>query len=295
MWQFRLIIIITAFFWGSTFIFQRTVTDIISPTGYNAVRFALGAITLLPIMAFIKDSKPPKAPPLPIALAGLIAAFFLFTGTNLQQYAIQFETAGKTAFITGLYIVLVPLVGLFLGHAITLLALVGVILAVIGAGLLTLHGGFGISWADLLLLISTLFWVGHILVLNVFAKQYPALRLAFIQFVFVALFSSIYAALWEPFTINQVVTALVPILWGGCLSVGLGFTGQLIGQRHIPPTEASLLMSLEMVFGALLGYLVLGERMTAAEGLGVVLMSLGIILAQLPSRRELPPILGKRQ
>lgn len=290
MWQFRLIIIMTAFFWGSTFIFQRTVTDILSPTGYNAVRFALGALTLLPIMALVKDTKPPKVPKIPISLAGLIAAFFLFTGTNLQQYAIQFETAGKTAFITGLYIVLVPLVGLFLGHSITVLALIGVILAVIGAGLLTLHGGFAISWADLVLLLSTIFWVGHILILNVFAKQYPALRLAFIQFVFVALFSGIYAAIWEPFTWQQVQYGLVPILWGGCLSVGLGFTGQLVGQRHIPPTEASLLMSLEMVFGALLGYLVLGERMTTNEVWGVILMSLGIILAQLPSRRELPPL-----
>ena len=116
MWQARFILIMAAFFWGSTFIFQRTVTDLLSPPGYNALRFALGAFTLVPIMALVKDSKPVEKGRFPLALAGFLAALFLFTGTSLQQYAIQFETAGKTAFITGLYIVLVPLVGLFIGQ-----------------------------------------------------------------------------------------------------------------------------------------------------------------------------------
>ncbi|MCF0156392.1 MAG: DMT family transporter [Veillonella sp.] len=290
MWQYRLILIITAFFWGSTFIFQRTVADVMSPTGYNALRFSLGALTLLPILALVKDSRPTERAHFPIWLAGLIAALFLFTGSTLQQIAIQYETAGKTAFITGLYIVLVPLAGLFIGHRLSLLALAGVVISTVGAGLLTLHSGFFISWADLLLLVSTLFWVGHILVLNVFAKQYPALKLAFLQFLAVALFSGLYACILEPITWGQAQDGWVAILWGGILSVGLGFTGQLVGQRKVPPTEASLLMSLEMVFGALLGYFLLGESLNQTELIGVILMSIGIVLAQLPCPYSIPAI-----
>ena len=211
-------------------------------------------------------------------------------GASLQQFAIAYTTAGKTAFITGLYIVLVPLTGLFLGHSLTVYSAIGVLLAVLGAGFMTLNEAFTISWADAILLLSTVFWVGHILLLNTFTKQYPSFRLAFGQFVACAVFSFIYTQIDSPITIDEIEAAWLPILWGGLLSVSIGYTGQLIGQRKVPPTEASLLMSLEMVFAALIGYLVLGETLTSRELWGVFFISIGVVLAQIPCPWAIPPI-----
>lgn len=290
MWQARFCLLLTALIWGSTFIAQRMIADIINPTGYNAVRFALGALALSPLLFIMKDSTPTAKPKFNIYWASLLLGLFLCMGASLQQFAIAYTTAGKTAFITGLYIVLVPLTGLFLGHSFTVYSAIGVLLAVLGAGFMTFNEAFTISWADAILLLSTLFWVGHILLLNTFTKQYPSFRLAFGQFVACAAFSFIYTQIDSPITIGEIEAAWLPILWGGLLSVSIGYTGQLIGQRKVPPTEASLLMSLEMVFAALIGYLVLGETLTSRELWGVFFISIGVVLAQIPCPWAIPPI-----
>lgn len=292
MWQGRIAIILATFFWGSNFIAQRQIADVMSATGYNAIRFALGALTVLPLIFIVKDLKPQVPHRWPTWVAGLLAAFFLCTGSTLQQIAIAYTTASKAAFITALYIVLVPLAGLFLGHHLSLLAFFGVIFATIGAGFLTLQGDFTIAWADGLLLISTLFWVGHILLLNSFSKRFSAFPLAFWQFLAASAISSIMAYIWDPVTIDQAMDSWFALFWGGVLSVGVGFTGQLIGQRQVPPTEASLLMSLEMVFATILGFLWLNESLSSHELIGVFLMSIGIVLAQLPSRPLIKPLRG---
>lgn len=292
MWQARLCLVITALIWGSTFIAQRMVADTISPTGYNGIRFLLGAFTLIPLL-FFRTSEPVKKPFFSIGVASLLLGALLFTGAGLQQYAIAYTTAGKTAFITGLYITLVPVAGLFLGEDLDYYSIFGVILAVIGAGLMTLTDDFSLSWADMVLLISTLFWVAHILLLNIFTKQYKTFHLAFGQFLACGIIGIIFTELTTPLRLEEIIVSWPAIIWGGVLSVAIGFTGQLLGQRYVHPTEASLLMSLEMVFGALIGYLVLGETLSPREIGGVLCISLGVILAQVPCPWRIPPIIKR--
>ncbi len=291
MWKARLCLIITALIWGSTFIAQRLVADTISPAGYTAVRFALGTLTMVPLLLFMKDSTPPKLPKLPLYVASSLLAFFLFMGSALQQYSLMYTTAGKAAFITGLYIVWVPIAGLFVGQRLNILSIFGIIIAVVGADFMTLQdGAFTIAWADIVLLISTFFWVAHILLLNIFSKQYPAFKLATTQFLACAILAFVLAQFISPITIDEISNSWFAILWGGSLSVAIGFTGQLLGQRYVPPTQASLLMSLEMVFAAVIGFLVLGETMNTNEIYGVIAISIGVVLAQLPSPWSIPPI-----
>lgn len=279
----RLILLTTAFIWGSTFIAQRMVADLIEPNSYNAVRFLLGALTLLPIMYFTKDSTPTKKPWLSYTGTSLLLGLFLACGSFLQQYGIAFTSASKAAFITALYIVLVPLAGIFLGQTLPYITAIGVVSSLAGAAALTLRGDLQIAWGDLALLIGTLFWTAHILLLNDLTHRFPCIKLAFGQFIACALISGLAAVLLESPTLTQIMDATIPIFWGGVLSVGLGFTGQLVGQRQVPPTQASLILSLEMVFAGLLGYLILQEQLSTLDVWGICLMSFGVILSQLPS------------
>lgn len=287
MIQFRLILLFTAFIWGTTFAAQRMTAGLIEPSSYNAVRFLLGALTLLPILLFTRDSVPTKRPPYPILPVALLLGLLLACGSYMQQYALIYTTAAKAGFITALYIVLVPLVGLlFLGQRLTYLAAIGVVLAISGVAILTLHGNLTIAWADLVLLIGSFFWTAHIQLLTYLAPRYPNFRLAFSQFLACSFISFIFVLFNEDLGWQNIEATLIPLLWGGVLSVGLGFTGQLVGQRRVPPTEASLILSLEMVFGGIAGYLLLGETVTERELWGFVLMSAGVVLAQLPSPRK---------
>lgn len=279
----RLILLLTALVWGSTFIAQRIASGIIEPITFNGVRFVLGALTIAPLLFYFKNYKAPLAPKFPLFLAASMVAFFLFSGNALQQYAIAYTTASKAAFITALYIVLIPIVSYFLGDSLGLYSIIGVIIALVGAALLTLQGDFSLQWGDAIMLVSTLFWVGHILLLSNFAKRYNPIHLSMGQFIACALYSLVFGFFLENPTIQQIQDAWIPIVWGGVLSAGLGYTGQLIGQRHVPPTEASLIMSLEMVFAALIAYWFLGEQLSSLELYGAVAMTIGVVLAQLPS------------
>lgn len=287
----RLILLMTALIWGSTFIAQRLAAGIIEPITFNGIRFVLGALTISPLLFLLKKTEPTKQPQFHICIAAAIIGFFLFTGNALQQYAIAYTTASKAAFITALYIVLIPIVSYFLGHTLGLYSILGVIIAIVGAAMLTLQGDLTLQWGDTIMLVSTLFWVGHILCMGNFAKRYDPIRLSMAQFLACAFYSLIFGSLFESPTLAQIEATWIPIVWGGVLSAGLGYTGQLIGQRNVPPTEASLIMSLEMVFAALIAYWFLGERLSTMELMGTIAMTIGVVLAQLPS----PPQLTLRQ
>lgn len=282
MFHARLYLILTALIWGSTFIAQRISADLIGPNTFNAIRFALGALTISPFLIYFKDSTPREKAPYSLVIGSLIVGFCLFCGSALQQIGLIYTTASKAAFLTALYIVLVPLIGLFFGQRISIPAIFGVLSALTGTALLSLKENFTFAFGDLLVFISTFFWTAQILLLNRYTQYYPAFKLAIGQFLACALFSAIAALLTEPFTWSMIEMTWPAIIWGGVLSVGLGFTGQLLGQKKVPPTEASLLMSLEMVFAGLLGYLILGERLTVQELGGVFAMCLGVITAQIP-------------
>lgn len=283
MLQARLLLIFAAFIWGSAFVTQRMVTDIIGPFSFNAIRFFIGALTLVPVMYFLNDTVPTKRAHIPLWMGGLIAGSLMFTGVALQQIALAHTTAGKAGFITALYIVLVPLVGLLFNQSLSFISVGGVLSALIGIALLTVRENFVIAWGDMLLLISTLFWTFHILTLTYLAPRFPCIRLSALQFLFCSGLSAIGAFGFEALTLTMVQDSLFSILYGGVLSAGVGFTLQTVCQKVLPPTEASLLLSLEMVFAGLTGWLVLGELMNGRELWGILFISCGVILAQLPS------------
>lgn len=287
MLQARLCLVFTALIWGSAFIAQRISADLIGPNTFNAIRFVLGALTVSPLLFFFKDSVPKEKAPYSLLVGSLILGFVLFCGAALQQIGLIYTTASKAGFLTALYIVLVPLIGLFLGQRISMTAIFGVVVALIGTALLSLKDNFTFGWGDLVVIISTLFWAGQILLLNKYTKCYPAFKLAIGQFLGCAFYSAIVGILFEPFEWSMIEMTWPSIVWGGVLSVGLGYTGQLLGQKKVPPTEASLLMSLEMVFAGILGYLVLGERMSLQELIGVFAMCVGVFAAQLPVSESL--------
>lgn len=287
MLQARLCLLLTAFVWGSTFVAQRLASDLVGPHTYNATRFLLGVLTVSPLLIFMKQSAPPQKAKVSIIWISLLLGFLLFLGASLQQYAIAYTTASKAAFLTALYIVIVPTIGLFIGQQISLLALAGVLCSVIGAALLSLKESFIPSYGDGIILISTLFWALHIVVLSKVTKQYNPFKLAIGQFFGCALFSGIAALLSEPFSWTIIENSWLFIAWGGILSAGLGFTGQLLGQRQLPATQASLIMSLEIVFAGVMGYFILGERLNYQEIWGLIAMCTGVLLAQLPCPHSL--------
>lgn len=284
----RLLLILTALVWGATFIAQRMSADLIGPNTFNSVRFFLGAAVLTPLLYVLKPLAPKIAPRFSLVVASCIAGTILFGGIGLQQYAIAFTTASKSAFLTALYIVFVPLADYLLREPIGIYAILGAIVATAGASLLTLHGdGFSMAWGDLVTLISTGFWTAHILVLNNFSKRYDPIKLSIGQFLVCAIWSTLAMVLLESPSLDQVHATLGPILWSGIVSAGIGYTAQLWGQRGLPPTESSLILSLEMVFAALIAYFVLGERLSSQELWGILAMSIGVVLAQIPAPPQL--------
>lgn len=293
----RLCLLLAAFIWGTTFLFQSLGNADIGPFSFVAVRSLLGSLAVLPILLWYQRSKgrparaggrivPAAGKPWPLWLCSLLIGLCLFAGTALQQVAMLYTTVGKTAFITALYIVAVPILGLVLYRPLRLTHLAGCLLGVLGLYLLTYHGdGAPFNFGDALVLIGVAFWSLHILCVDRFVEWYPGIYLAEGQLVVDALLGfAILPLTGEVLTWEALRAAAVPVLYAGVLSSGGAYALQIIGQQGVPPTEASMLLSLEMVFGALSGALFLHETMTGRELAGAALLLAGILLAQLPGR-----------
>ena len=282
-------LLLTALVWGCAFVAQRTGMETIGPFAFNGLRFIVGAVSLLPVVALMKKKGKAEYLPRPkyltVVTASAVLGFFLFAGSSFQQVGLLYTTAGKASFITSLYIVAVPLIGLLMKNTLRLSHVTGCLIAVCGLYLLAFHSGGNINFGDVLNLIGVVFWSLHILFIDRFVPYFSGVHLAVGQFAFCALYNFIAmpfngeTLLWQ-----SVAASLVPILYCGILSSGVGYTLQIVAQRMVPPTEASLLCSFEMIFGALAGFVFLGESMTMRELFGCVLMTVGIFSAQLPSR-----------
>lgn len=283
----------SAIIWGLAFTAQVYGTAVGAFT-FNAARFALGAASLLPLIVW-QDRRAGvraadrrarwRATLVPGALCGLA----LFAASSLQQIGLQYTTAGHAAFITSLYVVLVPVVGMALGHRHGVTVWVGVALAVVGLYLLTMTGGAtAMNVGDALNLVSALFWAGQILLIGHYSTRLDPLRLAFVQFVSNTGYAVLAAFVFEPHPFEGLGGVLVPVLYAGVLSVGVAYTLQVLAQRDAFESHAALIMSLEAAFGALGGALILGERMPPAGYAGATLMLAGILVAQLPGRRSTP-------
>ncbi len=209
----------------------------------------------------------------------------IFIGVSFQQIGIQFTTAGKSGFITGLYVVLVPILGLAIGRKTSAGTWIGVLLAAIGLYLLSFTGVFSISKGDLIVLGGTLFWAIHVLLISVLIHRTDGVLLSMIQFAACSLLSFAAALVFETIEIAGIISAAVPILYGGLMSVGIAYTLQVIAQRRTPPAHAAIILSLETVFAALGGWIFLGEVIPARGLAGCALMLLGIIVSQVGTLR----------
>ena len=278
----NLLLLLTAAIWGLAFVAQRVGMEHVGPFAFNGVRFMLGSLSLLPLLFYFRLDSQNVAPRLkrPL-LPGLLAGLVLFTAASLQQIGIITTTAGKAAFITSLYIVLVPLVGIFLRHRIGRWTWLGCVLAVVGLYLLCIKGALSIQSGDLLVLIGALFWTLHILIIGYYSVRVDVLKLACIQCLTCSLLSMAVALIFEPIVLSSLRAAAVPILYGGICSVGIAYTLQVVGQKYAPPAHAAIILSLEAVFAVIGGFLLLGEHMDTREITGCLLMLSGMLVSQL--------------
>lgn len=284
--------LVTALIWGLAFVAQRIGMDHMGPMGFNGIRFALGALALAPL-AMRSMRYPPPAPFLAGGnpgfpwLGGLLAGTVLFAGATLQQVGLKYTTAGKAGFITGLYVVLVPLLGFFLGQRPARGDVVGAVAAAVGLYFLSVTEAFTLAPGDGLELVGAFFWAGHVLVIGWLSPRTRALPLAMAQYVVCSVLSLACAVAFEELSWVGIRGAAWPILYGGLLSVGLAYTLQVVAQRDAKPTHAAILLSFETVFAALGGAVVLGESLGERGLFGCALMFAGMLASQLwPKARQ---------
>ena len=279
----NILLLLTALIWGAAFVAQRVGMDHMGPMTFNAVCFALGALALLPCIAWMDGRRTGLARAYPLR-NGLLPGIALFLGAWLQQLGLCYTTAGKAGFITGLYVVFVPVIGIFLRHRYGPGTWGGAALAMAGMYLLSVTGGFSIGKGDALVLGSAAFWAIHVLLLGRLTKgiaAVDALRLASVQFGVCALISLAGAAVSEDISLSGIRAGLIPILYGGLLSVGVAYTLQVVAQRDARPAPAAIILSLEAVFAVMAGWLLLDEMLTARAMAGCTLMFGGMVWSQL--------------
>jgi drug/metabolite transporter (DMT)-like permease len=298
---------ITALLWGFAFAAQRLGGRALGSFSFNGIRFVVGSISLIPLLVWqsktdktertVAGSAGKREETKKLVGAGAIVGTVLFCGSSLQQVGMLWTEAGKAAFLTGLYIVFVPIAGLLAGKKQGWGLGLGAALAAVGLYLMSVRNGFSVSLGDSLEIASAFFWAGHILVLAYFSRKHNALKLAFAQNVTCAVFSLIAAFAFEGLdagTVAQAFTpgptgSLIPVLYSGIGSIGIAYTLQILGQKGVAAGPASLIMSMETVFAAVGGALILGETMDARALVGAGLMLAGMLAAQL-----IPPDFGKR-
>jgi drug/metabolite transporter (DMT)-like permease len=280
-----LLLLVAAFLWGTTFVVQRMAMDHIGPMSYNALRFAVGALTLLPIALVFRGSgmgNHPNCSTRFLVCGSGLAGLVLFGGASMQQIGLIYTTAGKAGFITNLYVVLVPLGGLVLGHRCGPAVWAGAVLVVTGLYLLSITESFTIGRGDLFVLIGAFFWAIHVHLIGYLAQRANPLHTAGIQFLTCSALSLLAAVPFEQVTLGAIRGTAIPILYAGIFSAGVAFTLQIVCQRTSPPAHAAIVMSLETIFAALAGYLILNERFTRRDLAGCALMLAGLTVVQLP-------------
>lgn len=280
-----LLLFLTALIWGCSFVAQAVGMDHVGPFTFTASRTLLGAAFLTP---FVLWRRKREARPAPLGktflLGSILCGLCLFAGESFQQFGLVHDTeVGKAGFITSLYIVIVPLLGLFVGHRVHRYIVAGVAFAVVGLWQLCMTSALTVELGDLYVLTCALAFSIHILVIAYFVTKVDGVTLAWGQFWCGGLIALCMALIFENPTLEGLQGALLPILWAGIMSNGIAYTLQVVGQRGMNPTVASLIMSLESVVSVLAGWLLLDEVLTPRELSGCALMAVAIVLAQLPA------------
>ena len=286
-----LIMLLAAAIWGFAFVAQREGMETMGPFLFNAARFFIGSAVLLPLVWYLsKKNKTPtnkETSTKKLLIAGTIAGLFLFLASSFQQVGIQYTTAGKAGFITGLYIFFVPLIGIFFGQRTGSGTWLGAFIAVIGLYLLSINDDFSIARGDLLQLICAVFFAAHILVVGYVAKRMDPLKLSLIQYVVSGVLSFFIAIAIEVITWQMIVDTAIPLLYAGVMSIGVGYTLQVVAQQHAKSSHAAIILGLEGAFAVLGGWLILDENLSTRGLIGCGLMLSGMFLSQLLPRLSL--------
>ncbi len=288
-----MLLLLAAAIWGSAFVAQSVGMDYIGPFTFSAVRNTIGFLVLIPVAAICQKKWPENAKGHPFGISkqtligGIICGVVLCASSNFQQCGMVYTTVGKSGFITALYIVFVPVFGIFLKKKTTWRTWFSVVLAVVGLYLLCMKGSdLTLNLGDGLMLVCAMLFAGHILTVDRFIDGADSVTMSCIQFGVTAAISTVLMFVFEEPQVGPITQAWLPILYAGILSSGVAFTLQIITQRHLNPVVAALIMSMESVFSVLSGWIVLGEWMSMREMCGCILMFVAIILAQIPGRSK---------
>lgn len=290
--QSNLLLLLTAIIWGSAFVAQSVAMDNLGAFMFNGVRSFVAGLALLPVIYFMararknRGESAPEAQPgstKTLIIGGVICGVVLSVASALQQIGLKYTTVGKAGFLTALYIIIVPIVGIFLKKRAHFTLWISVLFAVFGMYLLCIKEGFKIELGDLLEIGCAFCYSAHILVIDHFSPKVDCVKMSCIQFFVCGAISTIAALAFEgPAAPALLFAAWLPILYSGVLSSGVGYTLQMIAQKNTSPAMASLLMSLEAVFAALAGWLLLSQKLSARELIGCAIMFAAILLAQAP-------------
>ncbi|WP_321493308.1 DMT family transporter [uncultured Desulfobacter sp.] len=275
------LLVITAAVWGFAFVAQRVGMEHLGPFTFNGIRFLLGAFSLVPLLVLNRKRKKTIST-VGLVGAGIICGVILFCAASLQQVGLLYTTAGKAGFITGVYVILVPFLNLFFQQErITPVIWTGAVLALAGIFLLSVKQDFRMGSGDLLVLACAFGFAGHLLIVGYFAGRFSSISLSFVQFLVCGVLSLVVAGFSETATPAHVKAALIPLCYGGFMSVGLAYSLQVYAQKQTPASHAAIIFSLESVFAALGGWLLLDEILSGRGLLGCILILAGIIISQM--------------
>lgn len=279
---------LTAVIWGVAFVAQKAAADVMGSMTFNGIRFGLGALSLVPVILIFERGKITGLLFRKATVIGLLGGLILFIAAGLQQIGVVLTgSAGKSGFITGLYIVMVPILGLFFRRRAGLFVWFGAALSCGGLYFLSIPaGGFSIGAGDLVLLIGAVFWAAHILIIDRFTGALPPILFSLLQFAVCSILSLSSAFLFEEVTLAVIIEGGAPILYSGLLSVGLAYTLQVIGQRYVEPARAAIIFSTESLFAALGAAILLKEIMPPRGYAGCALIFSGILLSQVTIRKR---------
>lgn len=289
-----MILLLTATIWGVAFVAQSVGMEYVGPFTFNCVRSIIGGLVLIPCIWFLnrRNQKPEHKTEEQqrhdrkiLLTGGVLCGLCLFAASNFQQFGIRYTTVGKAGFITACYIVIVPVLGIFLKKKCSRLIWLSVAMAVAGLYLLCITESFSIGTGDILVLVCAFLFSLHILVIDHFSPLTDGVKMSCIQFFVCGILSGIAMLLTEQPRLTDIFQAWLPILYAGVLSCGVAYTLQIVGQKDMNPTVASLILSLESCISVLAGWLILGQKLSGREFLGCLIMFAAIILAQLPNRK----------
>jgi len=281
------VLLLVALIWGFAFVAQRMGMDHVGPFTYNGIRFALGGLSLFPFLLVTLKKRKNRVTTFDepdskeVLRGGILAGLILFAGSSLQQVGLVYTTAGKAGFITGLYVIFVPVFGLLWRQRAGTGTWIGAVMAAMGLYLLSVNEQMTISFGDVLELVGAVFFALHVIVIGRLTMRIDTVRLSFIQCMICSGLSMAVAVAMESITLSGIRMAAVPIFYGGVFSVGIAYSLQIYGQKGSPPAHAAILFSLESVIAALGGWLILNEVLSGRSLSGCVLMMAGMLISQL--------------